>query len=71
MFLLWLDDRGTVTERALRAAGAYLAKHGRWPATIHAHPADLPSPQTLQVDGQPIRLLPAPYVLRSHLHVGV
>jgi hypothetical protein len=73
-FLLWFDDHGPIAERAIRGAAAYLAKFGVWPETIQANSNDLPAGQeTITVDehtGQAVRVVSAPYVLRSHLHVG-
>jgi len=72
--LLWYDPTGPIAERAIRGADACLARTGRWPAAIHAHPADLPEPLAVQVDdgkgtARSIRLDPSPRVLRSHLHL--
>lgn len=71
--LLWYDDsKQPIEVRALKAAGGYLTKHGRWPDTcyINGEGSQVQAITCRLDDATILRIVPAPYILRNHFWVG-
>jgi len=68
--LLWFDDsKRPIEVRAIGAAGAYLAKHNRWPTLCQVHQDHRPAVVNLDPKTS-MRIVPSQYILVDHFWIG-